>query len=159
VYSFGEIHSQTCWTNLYGLAVSWIPGCLIKPFKWVQTELRHQHWIVIVGLAFFLLLLLLLFFFFVFLLDIYFIYISNAIPKVPHSLPHRLPHPSTPTSWPWLSPVLRHIKFTQPMGLSFHWWPTRPSSDSYAARDTSSGGHWLVHIVVPLIGLQIPPAP
>ena len=26
------------------------------------------------------------------------------------------------------------------MGLSFHWWPTRPSSDSYAAKDTSSGG-------------------
>jgi hypothetical protein len=45
------------------------------------------------------------------------------------------------------------------MGLSFHWWPTRPSSDTYAARDTSSGGYWLVHIVVPPIGLQIPPAP
>jgi hypothetical protein len=25
------------------------------------------------------------------------------------------------------------------MGLSFHWWPTRPSSESYASRDTSSG--------------------
>jgi hypothetical protein len=79
-----------------------------------------------------------------FLLGIYFIYISNVILKVPHPLPH----PPTPSSWPCCSPVLRHIKFTRPMGLSFHWWPTRPSSDSYAARDTSSGGYWLVHIVV-----------
>jgi hypothetical protein len=69
-------------------------------------------------------------------LSIYFIYISNAIPKVPHTLPH----PLTPTSWPWCSPVLRHIKFARPMDLSFHWWPTRPSSDAYAARDTSWGG-------------------
>jgi hypothetical protein len=96
---------------------------------------------------------------FFFLLGIYFIYISNAIPKVPHMLPHPLSHPPTPTSWPFRSPVLRHIKFAQPMGLSFHSWLTRPSSDTYAARDTSSGGYWLVHIVVPPIGLQIPPAP
>ena len=54
------------------------------------------------------------------LLGIYFIYISNAIPKVPYTLPHPLPHPTTPTSWPWHSPLLRHIKFAQPMGLSFH---------------------------------------
>jgi hypothetical protein len=50
------------------------------------------------------------------LLGIYFIYISNAIPKVPHPPPH----PPTPTSWPCPSPVLRHIKFAGPMGLSFH---------------------------------------
>jgi hypothetical protein len=54
--------------------------------------------------------------------------------------PTRSPHPPTPTSWPWHSPVLRHIKFAWPMGLSFHWWPTRASSDTYAARDMSSGG-------------------
>jgi hypothetical protein len=41
----------------------------------------------------------------------YFIYISNAIPKVPHMLRHPRPQPSTPTSWPWHSLVLRHIKF------------------------------------------------
>jgi hypothetical protein len=96
------------------------------------------------------------FFLISFLLGIYFIYISNAIPKVPHTLPHPLAHPPTPTSWPWCSPVLRQIKLKQPKGLSFHWWPTRPSSDTYAARDRSSGGYWLVHIVVPPIGLQIP---
>jgi hypothetical protein len=33
------------------------------------------------------------------------------------------------------------------------------SSDTYAARIMSSGGYWLVHIVVPPIGLQTPLAP
>jgi hypothetical protein len=40
----------------------------------------------------------------------------------PKSPPYPLPHsptPPTPTSWPWHSPVLRHIKFARPMGLSF----------------------------------------
>ena len=74
----------------------------------------------------------------------------------PKSPPTR---PPTPTSWPWRSLVLRHIKFARPRGLSFQWWPTRPSSDTYADRDTSSRGYWLVHIVVPPIGLQIPLAP
>jgi hypothetical protein len=67
-----------------------------------------------------------------------------------------LPYPPTPTSWLWRSPILRHKKFARLMGLSFQWWLTRPSSDTYAARDTSSGGYWLVHIVVPPIGLQTP---
>jgi hypothetical protein len=31
--------------------------------------------------------------------------------------PHPLPYPPTPTSWPWRSPVLRHIKFARPRGL------------------------------------------
>ena len=70
-----------------------------------------------------------------------------------------LPYPPTPTSWPWNSPVLRHIKFAIPRGLSSQWWPTRPSSATYAARDTSSGGYWLVHIVDPPIGLQTLLAP
>jgi hypothetical protein len=50
-----------------------------------------------------------------------------------------LPYPPTPNSWPWLSPVLRHIKSARTMGLSFQWWPTRPSFDTYAARVKSSG--------------------
>jgi hypothetical protein len=45
----------------------------------------------------------------IFLLGIFLICISNAIPKVPHTLPP-LPYPSTPTFWPWHSPVLGHIK-------------------------------------------------
>jgi hypothetical protein len=52
---------------------------------------------------------------------------------------HPLPYQPTPTFWPWCSPVLGHIKFANPMGLSFQWWPTRPSFDTHAARDKSSG--------------------
>jgi hypothetical protein len=99
------------------------------------------------------------YFLFYFLIRYLFIYISNAIPKVPHTLPHPLPYPPTPTSWPWCSPVLRRIKSARPMGLSLQWWPTRPSSDTYAARDMSSKEYCLVHIVVPPIGFQIPTAP
>ena len=96
--------------------------------------------------------------FFSFLLGVFFIYISSAIPKVFIPFPP-ISYPPTPSFWN--CPVLRHIKFARPMGLCFHWWPTRPSSDSYSARDTSwgGGGYWLVHIVVPPIGLQIPLAP
>jgi hypothetical protein len=54
--------------------------------------------------------------------------------------PTLLPYPPTPTSWPWCSPVLGHIKFARPRGLSSQWWPTRPSSATYAARDMSTGG-------------------
>jgi hypothetical protein len=76
-----------------------------------------------------------------FLLDIFFIYISNAIPKVPYTLPAALlPYPLTPTSWPWLSPVLGHMKFARPRVLSSQWWPTKPTSATYATRDTSSWG-------------------
>jgi hypothetical protein len=71
-----------------------------------------------------------------FLLDIFFIYISNVILKVPHTLCPPLSYPPTPTSWPWCSPVLGHIKFARPRGLSSHWCPTRPSSATYAARDS-----------------------
>jgi hypothetical protein len=45
--------------------------------------------------------------------------------------PALLPYPPTPSSWPWCSPVLGHIKFTRPRGLSSQWWPTRPSSATY----------------------------
>jgi hypothetical protein len=48
-------------------------------------------------------------------------------------------YPPTPPFWPWHSPVLGHIKFASPMGLSFKWWPIRQSFDTYAARDKSSG--------------------
>jgi hypothetical protein len=49
-----------------------------------------------------------------------------------------IPYPPTPLFWPWRSPVLGHIKFANPMGLSLQWWPTRPSFDTYAAKEKSS---------------------
>jgi hypothetical protein len=48
-------------------------------------------------------------------LGIFLIYMSNAIPKVPHTLP---PTP-LPTHSQFLALVLGHIKFASPMGLSF----------------------------------------
>jgi hypothetical protein len=55
-----------------------------------------------------------------FLLDIFFIYISNTIPKTPYTLPLPAlsPNPPTPASWPWHSPVLGHIIFARPRASS-----------------------------------------
>jgi hypothetical protein len=49
-----------------------------------------------------------------FLLDIFFIYISNAIPKVPYTLPP----PCSPTHAFLLAMAFPCIKFARPRGLS-----------------------------------------
>jgi hypothetical protein len=50
-----------------------------------------------------------------FLLDIFFIYISNAIPKATYTHPPALlPNSPIPTSWPWHSPVVGHMIFAIP---------------------------------------------
>jgi hypothetical protein len=68
--------------------------------------------------------------YFVFFLDIFFIYISNAILKVPYTLPPtRISHPPTPTSSPCSSPVLGHIKFQ----------PPNPDTIAYASKILLSG--------------------
>ena len=96
------------------------------PCLWLVTEKEGGN--EYGGLQFFFKKLFILFiyfflckhsFFFHFLLGIWLIYISNAIPKVPHTHPPPLPYPPTPPFWPWHSPVLGHIKFANPMGLSF----------------------------------------
>jgi hypothetical protein len=93
------------------------------------------------------------------LLDIFFIYISNAILKVPYTLPlpcsptHPLllPGPAIPLYWgiftrPRASPPvdgqLGHPLLH--MQLETQFW---------------GGWYWLVHIAVPPIGLQTPLAP
>jgi hypothetical protein len=55
-----------------------------------------------------------LFLFKQFLLDIFFIYNSNAIPKASYTPPALLSNPPTLASWPWHSPVLGHIIFARP---------------------------------------------
>jgi hypothetical protein len=107
---------------------------LISRFLWVHCSREyetHTHGFKCLFVYLFI---------YLFMLHIFLNYISNAIQKVPHTLP---PNTSLPTHshffWPWRSPVLEHIKFASPMGLSFQWWPTRPSFDTYAARVKSSG--------------------
>jgi hypothetical protein len=85
------------------------------------------------------------FFFFLWSLDLFFLirYFPHlhfqCYPKSPQYTHPPLPYPHTPTLWPWCPTVLEHIKFVCPMGLSFQWWKTRPSFDTYAARLKSSG--------------------
>jgi hypothetical protein len=100
-----------------------------------------------------------------FLLDIFFIYISNTIPKVPYTLPPApalLPNPPTPASWPWHSPVLGHMIFARPGAsppidgrLGHHLLHIQLETQALGGW----GEYWLVHIVVPPIGLQTPLAP
>jgi hypothetical protein len=98
-------------------------------------------------------------FFFFFLKIRYFLHLHfQCYRKVPQTLP---PLPSYPHSH-FLAltfPCTEAYKVCKTNGPLFPLWPTRPSSDTYAARDTSSGGYWLVHIVAPPIGLQTPLAP
>ena len=82
-----------------------------------------------------------LFYLFIFYI-FYYIFSSITFPMLSQKSPIPSPHFPTntfPFFWPWRSPVLGHIQFACPMGLSFQWWLTRPSFDTYAARDKSSG--------------------
>jgi hypothetical protein len=50
----------------------------------------------------------------------YFIHLHfKCYPEIPLYPPlTMIPYPPTPTSWPWRTPVLGHIKFARPRGLS-----------------------------------------
>jgi hypothetical protein len=103
--------------------------------------------------------------FYMFLLDIFFIYISYAIPfpsfcskSSLYPPPALLPNPPTPTSWPWHSPLLGHVIFARPRAS--------PPSDGrlghpllHMQLETQLWGYWLVIIVVPTIELQTPLVP
>jgi hypothetical protein len=90
-----------------------------------------------------------------FLLDIFFIYISNAIPKAPYTFPT----PCLPT---------RPLLLPGP-GIPLYWgiWTSEYKGASlpsdgrhmhmlHMQLETQLWGYWLVHIVVPPIGLQTP---
>jgi hypothetical protein len=93
--------------------------------------------------------------FLIFLLHIFLNYISNVISKVPHTLP--------PTSLP------THSHFFGP-GIPLYWgiyslqvqWASLSSDGQlghlliHMQLETRAPGYWLVHIVVPPIGLQFP---
>ena len=76
-----------------------------------------------------------------FLLDIFFIYISNAIPFPSFLFESPLYPPPTHSHFLALAfPCTGVYNLHKTKGLSSHWWTTRPSSAMYATRDTSSGG-------------------
>jgi hypothetical protein len=54
---------------------------------------------------------------------VYYVFSSITFPmlfqKPPHTIPPPLPYPPIPIFWPRRYPVLGHIKFACPMGLSF----------------------------------------
>ena len=63
--------------------------------------------------------------------------LKSPIPSLYHA-----PLPPTPTSWPWCSPVLVHMKFVRPRGLSSQWWPTRPSSVMAKIKNSCDSRCW-----------------
>jgi hypothetical protein len=79
--------------------------------------------------------------FYFFLLDLFFIYSSNAIPKVPYTLsPFPAPQPTHSHFLTLAFPCTGAYDLPNTKGLSSHWWPTRPSSATNATSDTAMGG-------------------
>ena len=73
-----------------------------------------------------------------------------------------LPNSPTLAYWPWHSPVLGHIIFTRTRAsLPIDGWLGHPRLHMQVETQApgGGGGFWLVHIVVPPIGLQTPLAP
>jgi hypothetical protein len=104
--------------------------------------------------------------------------LQNLSPSLlyPMKTPYPLPPPSVhqPTHTCFLALSFPHTgaeSLHRTKGLSFHWWQTRPSSATYATKappcvffgwwfsPRELWGYWLIHIVVPPMGLQTPSAP
>jgi hypothetical protein len=134
-----KIHGEVQWWYKEITKVSFI--CLLKN-SWILSFLTYQN-ILFIFLIFLSLFLpwpcyhwvdccststcMWAFFFFIgYFLYLYFKCYPESSLYPPPAL---LPYPPTPTSWPWHSPVLGHIKFARPRGLS----------SQYVARDMSSG--------------------
>jgi hypothetical protein len=87
--------------------------------------------------------------FFNILLGIFLIYISNAIPKVPQTLPS-IPYPS------------HFLTLAFPCTGAYQIYKSKGPLCQlliHMQLETRAPGYWLVHNVVPPIGLQIPLAP
>jgi hypothetical protein len=80
-----------------------------------------------------------LLFFSKFLLDIFLIYMLNAIPKVPYKLPDPAPQPTHSCFLALALPCTEAYKVCKTKGALLPLMPTRPSSVRNAARDRSSG--------------------
>jgi hypothetical protein len=76
--------------------------------------------------------------FFFSLLDIFFIYILNAIPKAPYTCP--APQPTHSRFLALAFPCTGAYVLRKTKGFSSHWWLTSSSSATYATRDFSHVG-------------------
>jgi hypothetical protein len=78
------------------------------------------------------------------LLQFYYIFSSFTLQmpswKSPIPSPPPAPQPTHFYSLALAFPCTGAYNLCKTKGLSSQWWPTRPSSATYAARDTSSGG-------------------
>jgi hypothetical protein len=90
------------WLLFPGITVTLVWELIIMVFSFFRIG-DHFHFFIIIYV----------------LLGIYFIYISNAIPKVTHTFPHLFPHPPTPTSWPWRYPCTEAYKVYRTNGPLF----------------------------------------
>jgi hypothetical protein len=71
----------------------------------------------------------------------------------------RSPTYSLPLLGPGISPVLGHIKFARPRGPLTNDGRLGHLLLKMQLETWALGGYWLVHIIVPPIGLQTPSAP
>jgi hypothetical protein len=94
----------------------------------------------------------------IFLLGIFLIYISNAIQKVPNTLPPNSPTHPLPLFGPGV-PLYWGIKSLQVQWASLSSDGRLGHLSIHMQLKSRALGYWLVHNVVPPIGLQIPLAP
>jgi hypothetical protein len=79
-----------------------------------EEDTSGRNFVCFLSNVVFLLLLLLL----LLLLYILYIHLKCYPENCLYTPPALFPYPPTPISWPWRSPVLGHIKFAIPRGLS-----------------------------------------
>jgi hypothetical protein len=103
---------QQCNRHIYKLLYFQIQGkSCVQDAKTVVTILSPKMLCVFVRNIFF-------FFFPFFIRYLTHLHFQCYTKSPPYPRPP-LPCPPTPPFWPWCSPVLGHIKFASPMGLSF----------------------------------------
>jgi hypothetical protein len=110
VQSLAEIRTHCEWTGHYAgyFYINWIQTRVISEDRISVGKMSPPYCFVLHFLSF-------LFYFIRYFLYLHFKCYPKSSLYPPLAL---LPYPPTPTSWPWRSPVLGHIKFARPRGLS-----------------------------------------
>jgi hypothetical protein len=110
-----EIERLISWKKENGIGKYSIPSFICIKFSRIKKTAFFKFYFIFI----YLFIYDIFFIFFSIFLGIFFIYISNAIPKVPYTLPTPCsPTHTLPILGPAVSPVLGYIKFARPRGLS-----------------------------------------